>query len=274
MIRIDMHVHSSWSDGTCTVREIVRQAARRRVALLALTDHDTVDGIAELARECGKYSVRPLPGVELSAKCSYTAHILGYRLLRPEPLKEAVEWVLERRNERNRGICKRLEELGIVIDLQELASETGGRVTGRPHFASLLVKKGFARDAAEAFSKYLARGALAYVSRDAYSPEDCVKIIRQSEGLPVLAHPSLTGLDADELGDFLEELKRYGLWGLECISSHCSADESLLYLGIAERHSLFPTAGSDFHGSRRPGASLGVQVTESFLPWARLGVSL
>jgi predicted metal-dependent phosphoesterase TrpH len=100
-----------------------------------------------------------------------------------------------------------------------------------------------------------------------------VSVIRESGGLPVLAHPSLTGLDSEGLGDLLEELKRYGLWGLECISSHCSSQECYEYLTLAEKHSLFPTAGSDFHGSIRPNARLGVQVSDDFLPWARLGVT-
>jgi predicted metal-dependent phosphoesterase TrpH len=274
MIKIDMHVHSSYSDGSCTVEEIVRQAAKRGIAVLALTDHDTIDGIGPFIAACRKYSVRPVSGVELSSKCAYTVHILGYRLSRPEPLKKAVEWIVEHRNARNRGIAARLRELGVNIDMKEVENEAGGRIVGRPHFASVLVKRGYVSDSRGAFSKYLARGAAAYVPRNAYTPSECVKIIKASKGLPVLAHPSTTGLDAAGLGDLLEDLKRHGLWGLECISPHCSAEDSYGFLQAAARHSLYPTAGSDFHGARRPGVSLGVQVSETFLPWARLGVSL
>jgi predicted metal-dependent phosphoesterase TrpH len=274
MIRIDMHVHSSFSDGVCTVDEIAALAARRRVTVLALTDHDNLDGFGLFSRACAKRSIRPLSGVELSSKCLFTAHILGYRLSRTEPLKEALRWVIDRRNERNERICKLLAEAGIDINMSDVEGEAGGRVIARPHFASALVKKGYAASQSEAFSKYLARDGSAYVSRDAYSPADCVRIIREAGGLPVLAHPSLTGLDAAGLGDFLDELKQQGLWGLECICPHCSAEDSLVYLRIAEEHSLFPTAGSDFHGANRPGVGLGVQVSETFLPWARLGIIL
>jgi predicted metal-dependent phosphoesterase TrpH len=274
MIKIDMHVHSTFSDGTCTAEEIARAAARLHIAVVALTDHDTLEGIEPFRRACEKYSVRPISGVELSSKWVHTAHILGYRLCRPQVLKEAIEWLVKRRDERNIQIWRLLEKQGIDISMEEITKEAGGRVVGRPHIAAVLVKKGIVPDIATAFAKYLTRGGLAYVPRESYSPTECVKLIRDAGGLPVLAHPSLTGLDDDDLGDFLEKLKCYGLWGLECMSSHCSAEKSLNYLKIASLHSLFPTAGSDFHGSRRPGADLGVQVSEAFLPWARLGVTL
>jgi predicted metal-dependent phosphoesterase TrpH len=241
---------------------------------MALTDHDTIDGLDEFVGECHKLGVRPIKGVELSASAPITIHILGYRLSLDEPLREALSWVVERRNARNLEMCAKLRDLGIAVTQDDINGEAGGQVVARPHFASWLVKKGIVRDRSEAFEKYLARGALAYVPREAYSPGDCARIIIESGGLPVLAHPSLTGLDSNALGDLLEDLKAYGLWGLECVSSHCSAEETYGYLGIAERHSLFPTGGSDFHGNNRPGVTLGIQVSEDFLPWARLGVTI
>jgi predicted metal-dependent phosphoesterase TrpH len=274
MIRIDMHLHSSFSDGTCTVAEIAALAAAKDIAVIALTDHDNLDGAELFKRECEKHSIKVISGVELSSKSSFTAHILGYRFNRPEVLEDALKWLVDRRNDRNRQICSRLAEHGIDIGMDELAKEAGGCVIARPHFASLLVKKGHAADLGNAFSKYLVKGALAYAPREAYLPCDCVRLIREAGGLPVLAHPSLTGLDERDLGDFLEELRSAGLWGLECVSSHCSSEDALKYLMIAERYSLFPTAGSDFHGRNRPGVALGVQVSETFLPWARLGIVL
>ncbi|MDR1516379.1 MAG: PHP domain-containing protein [Synergistaceae bacterium] len=269
-----MHLHSTFSDGTCTPGEIAARAAVKRISVLALTDHDNLDGVPLFKRECEKRSIKAVSGVELSSKCTFTAHILGYRFGKPEILEDALKWVVQRRNERNKLICARLAEQGIDISAQEIASEAGGRVIGRPHFASLLIKKGYAVDSRDAFSKYLARGAPAYVPRDAYSPGDCVRIIREAGGLPVLAHPSLTGLESGALEDFLEDLKGAGLWGLECFSSHCSPEDAFKYLRIAERRSLHPTAGSDFHGGNRQGVSLGVQVSETFMPWARLGIVL
>jgi predicted metal-dependent phosphoesterase TrpH len=150
--------------------------------------------------------------------------------------------------------------------------KSGGRIIARPHFARVLVEKGYASDSQDAFKRYLARGGAAYVQREGLSPEQCVNVIRDSGGLPVLAHPSLTGLETDVLRDFLGVLKSFGLWGLECISSHCSSEMAYEYLSLAEKCSLFPTAGSDFHGSSRPNVALGVRVSDDFLPWARLGL--
>jgi predicted metal-dependent phosphoesterase TrpH len=170
-------------------------------------------------------------------------------------------------------MIKRLGELGLSITMDEVKAQSSGGVIARPHFARVLVAKGYAPDYPAAFSQYLARGAAAYVPREGLSPEDCVDVIVRAGGLPVLAHPSLTGLDADGLGELLGVLKSSGLWGLECVSSHCSAEMAYDYMAIAQKYSLFPTAGSDFHGSARPNVALGVQVSDDFLPWARLGIS-
>lgn len=269
-----MHIHSTCSDGTFTPREIARAAHGRGISILALTDHDTLDGVGDFMRACNEYGVRGISGIELSARAPVTVHILGYRFKQGEILQEALDWIVAKRNERNAKICARLRENGVDIELGEVEREAAGRVVARPHFASLLIRKGYAADSASAFSKYLAKGASAYVAREAYSPEDCIKLVRSAGGLPALAHPSQTGYAGEELDELLSELKSYGLWGLECISSHCSSEAALGYLRTADRHGLFPTAGSDFHGSRRPHISLGVQVREDFLPWARLGVNL
>jgi predicted metal-dependent phosphoesterase TrpH len=202
-----------------------------------------------------------------------TVHILGYRIENPAALSEVLEWVRARRADRNERIALRLRELGLSITVEDVAESAAGQVVARPHFARVLVAKGYAADYQDAFVRYLARGAAAYVPREGLSPAECVAAIRRSGGLPALAHPSLTGLDADGLGGLISSLKPHGLWGIECLSSHCSQEESLGYLAIAEKYSLYPTAGSDFHGTVRPNALLGVQVTDDFLPWARLGVN-
>ncbi|MDR3354710.1 MAG: PHP domain-containing protein [Synergistaceae bacterium] len=274
MIRIDLHVHSVFSDGTCTPAEIVREARSKGIAVLALTDHDTIEGLREFARECARLQIRPVRGVELSACDPRTIHILGYRLDREEVIEEALSWVIDRRNARNREICKKLRELGIDITIEVIESEARGRVVSRPHFASWLVKNGHVPNTKAAFDRYLARGGAAYVRRDGLSPDECVRIVRESGGLPVLAHPSLTGLEGEALDDLIADLKDSGLWGLECISSHCSAEQTYGFIAAADRHGLFTTAGSDFHGKNRPGVTLGVQVSEDFIPWARLGVTM
>lgn len=274
MIRIDMHVHSFYSDGTCSVEEIVRVARKKRIALLSLTDHDTLEGIPELLSQCRKYAVSPLPGIELSSEYHVTVHILGYRMKRLDRVEDALKRVLEYRNDRNRSIIEKFKTLGLDIDMSDVEEEARGRVIARPHFARVLVRKGYVPDGASAFSKFLGKGAPAYVSCRGYSPAECVRIIKEADGLPVLAHPSLTRLDRKDLVALLSGLKSHGLWGMECLSSHCTAEESLGFLKLASELSLCPTAGSDFHGANRPGATLGIQVGEDFLPWARLDVML
>ena len=250
----------------------MRSAKKKGISLLALSDHDTLDGWEEFRASCNKYSIRPLSGIELSAKYDRTVHILGYRIADFEKLNETLRWVRSRRAARNEVIISKLRELGLSITIEDVNKYADG-VVARPHFARALIDLGYARDYNDAFEKYLARGAAAYAARDGLSPADCVAVIRSAGGLPVLAHPSLTGLDNEGLGELLLFLKNHGLWGLECVSSHFSSEKAFEYLALAKKFSLFPTAGSDFHGSVRPGVSLGVQVTDDFLPWARLGVN-
>lgn len=269
---IDLHVHSLHSDGTCSVADIVRSAKKKGISLLALTDHDTLDGWEEFRASCEEHSIRPLSGIELSAKYNSTVHILGYRIADFGKIGEALRWVRSRRAARNEIIISRLHELGLSVTMEDV-TKYAGTVVARPHFARALVALGYARDYQEAFTKYLARGAAAYAPRDGLSPADCVSVIRSAGGLAVLAHPSLTGLDEEGLVELILSLKNHGIWGIECLSSCCSSEKGLEYLALAEKYSLFPTAGSDFHGSVRPAVSLGVQVTDDFLPWARLGVS-
>lgn len=274
MIRVDLHVHSTSSDGTCAPAELARVAHMAGVAVLALTDHDTVDGIPEFTRACGKYRVRAIVGIELSSIAPVTTHILGYRLKRLDLIKKAMDWILEKRNARNELICEKIREIGMDITMRDVVEEAGGRVVGRPHFAGCMLKKGYVSSHREAFDRYLARGGLAYVPREAYTPEECIALIREAGGFAALAHPSQTGLDYDALDDMLEEFAGFGLWGLECIFTGCSGEDSYNYMKLADKHSLYATAGSDFHGARRPGVNLGVPVAEDFLPWARLGVTM
>lgn len=274
MIRIDLHVHSTFSDGACTVEELVRLAARRNVVLLSLTDHDSVEGLPGFFAACAKYSVRPLAGIELSAKSAGTIHILGYRMTKMTPLIKALEPIIVYRNERNLEICAKLRSLGLEITIEDIRREAGGQVIARPHFACALIRKGYARDMASAFTQFLGEGAPAYVEREGYSPAECIQILKEAGGLSVLAHPSLTGLEGEAFDALLRELKEAGLWGLECISPHSPGEKTFELLTVAGKHGLFPTAGSDFHGGLRPDADLGVQVSESFLPWARLGITL
>lgn len=274
MIKIDLHVHSTFSDGTYTPDEIASLAHRRGVAIVALTDHDTIDGVQNFFAACAKTSVKPIAGIELSADAPYTTHILGYRIKDLHTMKQAMDHIVSKRDERNLKIIEKLNALGMDITIEDVRAEAGEKIVARPHFAAAMLKKGFIKTSREAFDRYLAKGCPAYAARELYDPRRCIELIIECGGLPALAHPSQTRLVGIDLDDLISELKSFGLWGLECYSSHNTGEQTFVYLSAAAKHSLFATAGSDFHGINRPSVSLGVAIPEDMLPWARLGVCL
>lgn len=275
MILVDLHTHSTCSDGTLKPDALVRAARARKVSVLSLTDHDTTEGVPAFLAACRHTGVRGLPGIELSAEAPYTLHILGYNITPGNgPLEKRLETLREHRKDRNAAICQRLRDLGLEVTLEEVGAEAGGEVIARPHIARVLIRKGYVQDMAGAFRAYLADGAAAYVPRVRLPVEECIDLIRQSGGVAVLAHPGQMGLGEPTLKTVLQELKEMGLWGLECLSSHHRYEEIYQYLKLAASLGLYTTAGSDFHGWNRPGVQLGIPVGEDFLPWARLQVPL
>jgi len=275
MIKIDLHTHSTFSDGTLSPASLVKKARMKGITVLSLTDHDTIDGMGEFMKACRFCGIKCLTGVELSAEFPSTLHILGYRI---DPdnavLKGSLEQIRKYRNERNVKIHGKLEESGLEIGYEDIVAEAEGSVLARPHFARALVKKGYSRDIPSAFRDYLAKGAIAYVPRHRLSPSDCINLILEAGGLPVLAHPSQTTLDLSRLEDIVNELAGYGLWGIECIYSGYNSEQIFSYMKIAKKYSLRCTAGSDYHGQSRAGIQPGISVSEHFLPWARLGITL
>lgn len=242
---------------------------------MSLTDHDTTAGLSPFMAACSRWNVQGIPGIELSAKFSSTMHILGYRInFHDQNLENVLESIRDGRAWRNEKMCRNLQKMGMDISMEEIASEAGGDVIARPHMAKVLVRKGYASDVPSAFSRYLGNSSPAYVERERLSPSDCIYLIRESGGLPVLAHPVQTTDDLGVLRLIVARLKEWGLWGMECLSARHSAEQVFHYLSIASELGLFPTAGSDYHGSVNPSVTMGIAVSEDFLPWARLGVSL
>ncbi|MBN1332137.1 MAG: PHP domain-containing protein [Synergistales bacterium] len=274
MIIVDLHTHSTFSDGTLTPLQLVKRAKKKRLTLLSLTDHDTVDGLPEFLSSCRKEGIKGLTGVELSADFPGTMHILGYRIDYKDPiLSERLFELRKHRDERNRRIYEKLVAAGLQLDFREIEEEAGGNVVARPHFARVLVRKGYSPDISSAFRKFLARGSLAYVPRVRLSPKESIELILHAGGLPVLAHPLQTS-EGEELAGILEELKGYGLWGMECIYTGYTSQQVMANMKLAAGIKLFCTAGTDFHGDNRQGIDLGIRVSENLLPWARMGVDL
>jgi predicted metal-dependent phosphoesterase TrpH len=255
---IDLHTHSTSSDGTMTPAELVKYAHKKGLAAIAITDHDTIDGIAEAIDVGSVLGIEVVPGIELSVKYfGHNVHLLGYLFDRQqEELLVALELLQAGRIERNKKIVAKLNSLGLAIQFSELKRSAGPGQNGRPHIAKLMIQKGFVRTMDEAFEKYLGQGGLAYVSRFAYCVEDAIALIRNAGGIAVLAHPFQLDKAVENLPDDLHQLRDMGLDGIEVYYPTHSRQFKKRLIALAEKNSLLLTGGSDYHGSIRPGTTL------------------
>ena len=252
---IDLHSHTNESDGTFSPTELIAAARSAGVATLAITDHDTFAGFDQagpLARAAG---IELLCGIELSTKLhGHSAHLLGY--FPNGPAASFREWIAglqESRRDRNVRLVARLRELGLDLTLEEVQAR-GRSMTGRPHFAQVLVDKGYAATLQEAFDEYLDESAKGYVDRHEPMFAEAAGRIRDGGGIPSLAHPIRIPGD---LPSMLPELCRAGLGALEAYHSDHSPELTVQYLELAARHGLRVTGGSDFHGANKPSIELG-----------------
>jgi 3',5'-nucleoside bisphosphate phosphatase len=265
---IDLHTHSTASDGSFPPREVIRLARERGLRAIALTDHDTIDGLFEAMAAGEEFGIEVIPGVEISAEHSQgSMHILGYFLDYQSGLLARRLGVLKQaRLDRNPQIIAKLNKLGIPLTLEQVAAISGGGQMGRPHIAQALYRSGQVRSLQEAFDKYLGNHGQAYVNKFRFPPDEAIAMIREARGVPVLAHPFTLGLAAaDTLRPRLLELKRLGLAGLECYYPEHSPGQQAMYLALARELGLLITGGSDFHGANKPEVHLGRINCQSFL---------
>ena len=264
MEQIDLHVHSNVSDGTSTPSELVAYAYKKKLSAFALTDHDTVDGIPEAIKATNSLKtkdqyVEVIPGVEISAGYKgKDIHILGLLLdYTDETLTTTLHQLAKERSLRNEKMCKNLRDAGLALTMDEIKEGNEDAVITRAHFAKALLKKGYVSSIKEAFTKYLDSTSPYYVPRKFLSPKKAIDLIRQANGVPVLAHPLLYKLSNSELKTLLTELKEYGLEGIEAVySCNMGLDESYVR-SLANEFGLVVTGGSDYHGSVKPDIDLG-----------------
>jgi predicted metal-dependent phosphoesterase TrpH len=257
---IDLHVHSNASDGTYAPAEVVRRAKEGGLAAIALTDHDTIDGLAEAVAAGERYGVEVIPGVEVSARFpGGSMHVLGLGInYRNGRLGERLAVLQKARAERNPQIIAKLNDLGIKITLEQVAQISGRGQMGRPHIARALMEDGYVRTIQEAFDIYLRNDGKAYVAKFRFPPEEAIAMIRDVQGVPVLAHPFTLGLgSAFALKNTLEELVALGLAGIEAIYAEHTPEQEALYLKLARELGLLITGGSDYHGENKPEITLG-----------------
>lgn len=250
--RSDLHAHSAASDGQYTPAQLVQKAKERGLDALALTDHDTMDGLEEAIRAGKQRGVRVIPGVELSAKEYPTFHILGYGFdLQASPLAELCRRMKVRRDERTERLLVFLREKGTDLSASEVTELAGGEIIGRPHFAQAMVRRGYVANYREAFDRYLDTEEYhEKVERDKPSALECIRAIKDSGGKVSLAHPYQIGLPDDELETLVKQLKDWGLDAIECYYPKYTQSQQKLYLSLTEKYHLHQTGGSDFHGER------------------------
>jgi len=266
---IDLHTHSTASDGTFFPEELVYLAKKEKLQALALTDHDTIDGLKSAYQTAKEVNLPFLCGVEISVKFEGPGHfhLLGY-FLKPEipEINETLQRLKIAREERNKKMIEKLNVLGIKITLDELKEIAQGEI-GRPHMAILLVKKGVVNSFEEAFEKYLKKGALAYVPKALLSPEEAIKLILQAKGAPVLAHPITLKLDYLKLKNYLKSLKDAGLIGIEAFYPEHSPELTKFLIDCAKELNFLITGGSDFHGKNKPDIKLGKGLNNLNVPF-------
>ena len=269
---IDLHTHSTASDGSFSPTELVKLAKEMGLRALALTDHDTIEGLEEFIKTGKELDLETVPGTELSAYFEKgTLHILGYFIdFHSQKLKDRLKKLQEARAERNPKIVKKLQALGIPITYEEVVAISGGGQIGRPHFAKLLLQKGIVKTFDEAFERFLKKGAPAYVEKDKIFPRECLEIILEAGGIPVLAHPFTLHLENDALEAFVKQLKDWGLRGIEAYYTEHTPAQTAFYLKLAEKYGLCVTGGSDFHGKNKPEIKLGLGYGNLRVPYRLL----
>ena len=254
MRRVDLHVHTTASDGTVTPSEAVSHARALGLSAIAVTDHDTAAGVPEALAAGQAEGVEVIPGIEVSVDWRGRGiHILGYFIDPAAPsLQRLLDWVVAERERRNREIAAAMRADGLDVTLESLAADNPGAVLGRPHFAAALVKLGYAESVNDAFRRFLDRGQIYYRRRRYIPLQEGFDVLLSAGAKPVMAHPYQYRLPEPDLLALIGELRDAGAVGMECLYSQYDAAESARLQGLAARFGLLVTGGSDFHGARKP----------------------
>lgn len=259
MSRIDLHLHTTHSDGSLAPSEVLKLAKNAGVTALAITDHDITSAIPEAMAAGQELGIEVIPGVEISSFDGRSElHILGYFLDWQDPvLNDRMTTLRASRHRRNPLIIDRLRAAGLDVTYEEVRALAGTESVGRPHIAQLLMRKKYVSSAKEAFDRYLAEGRPAYVARELPVPAEAIAWIREANGLAVLAHPTWVKDSGDGLASCVTALKEAGLDGVEVHYSTHSKSQTTSYLELAQRLNLLVTGGSDFHGITKPDIEVG-----------------
>ncbi len=266
---IDLHTHSTASDGTFTPSELMQHAADIGLSAIALTDHDTLDGLDEAAEAAEKLGIRFIAGIELEIEHHPGEfHLLGLGLedWHNSSLALFLEEIREKRNNRNEMMVDLIRQDGIDISHEDLENTAGGRIIARPHFAKLLVERKIAKNIKHAFDKFLGVGQKYYISKEVIGAEQGIKLIHQAGGKAVIAHPLSLYLSWGKLPEHLRVWKEMGLDGIEALHSGANKNQKARFVKLAEEEGLIITGGSDFHGTNRRDRTLGRGAGFQYVP--------
>ena len=268
---IDLHTHSNKSDGTLTPQEVVREAKKAGLSAIALSDHDSIDGVKDAMLEGENIGVEVIPAVEFSVQSDKQTHILGLFIDIENPtLLSVLEVCKTNRIIRSKEVCARLNELGFNVTFEEVKALTPSGIIGRPHFAELLMKKGYVENMADAFELYLNPGRPAYCKRQRLGAKETIEAIKESGGLSFVAHLHSTGKTDEELKEILTEYKSYGLNGVEGYYSEYTEEMQEKYQNMAKELGLLISGGSDFHGEKKPQIQIGKGKGNLKIPYSIL----
>lgn len=272
---IDLHVHSNCSDGTLDPEDLVLRGIKNDLVAFALTDHDTVSGVARAVEKAAELDnhIRVIPGVELSCQYGVSStqnveiHILGYNIDYCDPhLVQTLQKVAEERDNRNKKMCRNLHDAGYPITYEELTARFGDMILTRAHFAKLLLENGGVPSLDAAFRTCLSTNSPYFVNREYLTPEAAIQLIRNAGGVAVLAHPLLYKLSVTQIRQMFTTLKYLGIQGVEAIYSRNHGTDEAFVRKLANEYGLFITGGSDFHGDNKPDIEMGIGTGNLRIP--------
>ncbi|SDB10070.1 PHP domain-containing protein [Eubacterium oxidoreducens] len=266
---IDLHVHSTASDGTFTPSKLIKLAKENNLQAIALTDHDSIDGLAEASNESAKQNIEFVPGIELSTDHNgKELHVVGlYIDPTNKQLNDNLITFVNERDSRNAKMCELLQKEGFDITMEKLLAFAGTGVLTRAHFANYLVDHGYVKNIKAVFHEYLGNDCRCFVDRTLIKTTNAIHLIKQAGGVAILAHPGLYSYGDDKMRNALTEFKAAGLDGLEAIYSTYTPADERYFKGLAKEYDLLISGGSDFHGTNKPDIKLGTGKGSMFISY-------
>lgn len=264
-MKLDLHIHSTYSDGTETPETIFKISKEKELEIISITDHDNIESQHEAIQFSKGYNINYLTGVEIGCEFNSLLDVLGYGIsIDNNSLKNQLNEIQSYRKNRNIIMLKKLNEIGINISIEDLQKEAGSEIIGRPHFASVMYKKKYTNSIRESFDKYLGDGKLAYIGKVKVTIDKALELINDANGYPVLAHPKYINLDDNDMNRFIRKLKNKGLWGLEVYYPSHSNKEIQYFSKLAKKNDLYVTSGSDYHGKNKEEIKLGMEINDEY----------